>query len=189
LRFLVIVAGRFVGHGDAFGGAGFVDDAFEEAADGGIGERALIVGLRVGEYFGFARGLVERNFCFVFEVADFEGAFAALVEELDEFFVDFVHAAAPVGDVHVLPPEEQEVEEAQEDKEVKERRRAVTFLSEVGIMWCWPRGGRGRGGRLLLVFGCDRAGQWPRHLMRGRFQFRRPGQSLLRRRPLGRRGH
>src|SRR6516225_7697370 len=34
------------------------------------------------------------------EFADFQGTLGAFVEELDELFVDFVHAAAPVGDVH-----------------------------------------------------------------------------------------
>src|SRR5277367_3785047 len=87
-------------HGVAFGGAGFVNDALEETANGSVRERAGIGALDVGEDFVFAVRLIERDICSLFELADFEGAARPRVEELDELFVDFIDAAAPVGEVH-----------------------------------------------------------------------------------------
>ncbi len=74
-------------HGIAFGGARFVNDPFKQAPDGGVGQRAGIVVLGVFEHFVFALGLVERNVLRVLEL-------------LDELLVDFIDAAAPVGEVH-----------------------------------------------------------------------------------------
>src|SRR5713226_7774466 len=87
-------------HGGAFGSAGFVDDALEEAADRRVRQRPRIVVLRVGQYFALAVGLVQRNFGLLFELADFQSAPRALVQELDELLIDFVDAAAPVAEVH-----------------------------------------------------------------------------------------
>src|SRR6266852_3360460 len=87
-------------HGVAFGGAGFVNDALEQAADRGVGQWPCIVALSVCEHFVLALRLVQRNFCRLLELADFERAVRALVQELDEFLVDFVDAAAPVGKIH-----------------------------------------------------------------------------------------
>src|SRR5260370_35759289 len=87
-------------HGVAFGGAGFVNDALEQAANGGVCQWTGIIAFGVLDHFVLAVGLVQRNFGRLFELADFQSAMRALVQELDEFLVDFVDAAAPVGDVH-----------------------------------------------------------------------------------------
>src|SRR2546425_4404572 len=87
-------------HGVAFGGAGLVNDALEEAADGGVGERALIGGLGILQHFLFAFRLIKREVGRLFEPANFEGTTRALVQELDELLVDFVDAAAPVVEIH-----------------------------------------------------------------------------------------
>src|SRR3989442_2084024 len=71
-------------HGVAFGGAGLVNDALEEAADGGVGERALIGGLGILQHFLFAFRLIKREVGRLFEPANFEGTTRALVQELDE---------------------------------------------------------------------------------------------------------
>jgi hypothetical protein len=89
-------------HGEALRGAGFVDDALKKAADGSVRERAFIVALRVGQDFIFAIGLVQRDAGLLLDAADFQGAVRALIKELDEFLVDFIDAAAPVSDVHVV---------------------------------------------------------------------------------------
>ena len=54
---------RVVMHRGAFGGARFVDDAFEQAANRGVGQRPGIVVLRVFEYFLLAIRLIERQIC------------------------------------------------------------------------------------------------------------------------------
>src|SRR5260370_20496186 len=95
--FFVMVAGM---HGVAFGGARFVNDALEQAPDGGVGQRSGIVVLGVFEHFVFALRLVERNVLRLLELADFQGTTRALVEQLDQFLVDFIDAATPVGKVH-----------------------------------------------------------------------------------------
>src|SRR5258708_19752419 len=87
-------------HGFALGAAGFVDDALEEAANGGVGERAGIDALGVFEDFTLALGLIERKIFGLLDFADFESAAGTLVEQLDEFAVDFIDLAAPVGDSH-----------------------------------------------------------------------------------------
>src|SRR5579859_2406525 len=87
-------------HGFAFGAAGFVDDALEEAANGGVGERAGIGALGVFEDFSLAVGLIERKIFGLLDFADFEGAAGTLVEQLDEFAIDFIDLAAPVGEGH-----------------------------------------------------------------------------------------
>src|ERR1700757_1304241 len=56
---LAACGGRLAVHGAAFGGAGFVDDAFEEAANGGVREGAAIIGFGVGKDLFFARRLVQ----------------------------------------------------------------------------------------------------------------------------------
>src|SRR5260370_34856471 len=87
-------------HGLAFGAARFVDDAFEEAANGSVGERAGIDALGVFQNFALALGLIERKIFCLLDFADFEGAAGTLVEQLDEFAVDFIDLAAPVGESH-----------------------------------------------------------------------------------------
>src|SRR5277367_3883474 len=99
--FLVLVGrGGFVVHGHALGGSGFIDDAFKQAADGGIGQRAFIILLGVGKDFLLAHRLVDGHVALLLDAANFECALRALVQEFDQFFVDFVHAAAPVGEGH-----------------------------------------------------------------------------------------
>src|SRR6202030_4662167 len=87
-------------HGFALGAARFVDDALEEAANGGVGERAGIDVLRVFEDFALALRLIERKILGLLEFADFESAAGTLVEQLDEFAVDFIDLATPVGEGH-----------------------------------------------------------------------------------------
>src|SRR6266481_1545906 len=91
-------------HGFALGAACFVDDALEEAANGGVGERSGIDALGVFEDFAFALGLIERKTLGLLEFADFEGAAGTLVEELDEFAIDFIDLATPVGESHGMTP-------------------------------------------------------------------------------------
>src|SRR6266404_696769 len=87
-------------HGLALGAARFVDDALEEAANGGVGERAGIDALGVFEDLALALGLIERKIFGLLDFADFEGAAGTLVEQLDEFAVDFIDLAAPIGERH-----------------------------------------------------------------------------------------
>src|ERR1700720_972707 len=87
-------------HGFALGAAGFVDNALEEAANGGVGERTGVDALSVFEDFALALGLIERKIFGLLEFADFEGAAGTLVEQLDEFAVDFIDLATPVGEGH-----------------------------------------------------------------------------------------
>src|SRR5260370_12655934 len=87
-------------HGLTLGAAGFVDDAFEEAANGGVSERAGIDALGVFQNFALALGLIERKIFGLLDFADFEGAAGTLIEQLDEFAVDFIDLAAPVGESH-----------------------------------------------------------------------------------------
>ena len=84
----------------ALGAAGFVDDALEEAANGGVGERAGIDALGVFEDFALALGLIERKIFRLLDFADFESAAGSLVEQRDEFAVDFIDLATPVGESH-----------------------------------------------------------------------------------------
>src|SRR5258708_38212180 len=87
-------------HGFALGAAGFVDDALEEAANCGVGERAGIDALGIFEDLALALGLIERKIFGLLDFADFEGAAGTLVERLDEFAVDFIDLAAPVTESH-----------------------------------------------------------------------------------------
>src|SRR6267143_6035620 len=87
-------------HGLAFGAAGFVDDPLEEAANGGVGERAGVDALGIFQDFALALGLIERKIFGLLEFADFEGAAGTLVEQLDEFAIDFIDLATPVGESH-----------------------------------------------------------------------------------------
>src|SRR5260370_12047009 len=91
-------------HGLALGAAGFVDDAFEEAANGSVGERAGIDALGVFQNFALALGLIERKIFGLLDFADFEGAAGTLVEQLHEFAVDFIDFAAPPGQSHQHSP-------------------------------------------------------------------------------------
>src|SRR5438132_7808607 len=58
-------------HGVPFGGARFVNDPLEQAADRGIGQRTEIIALGVLQHFLLAVRLVQRNFRFLLELADF----------------------------------------------------------------------------------------------------------------------
>src|SRR6266481_2508582 len=87
-------------HGLALGAAGFVDDALEETTNGGVGERAGVDALGVFQDFALSLGLIEREIFGLFEFADFESAAGTLVEQLDEFAIDFIDLATPVGESH-----------------------------------------------------------------------------------------
>src|SRR6267142_5079080 len=87
-------------HGLAFGAASFVDAALEEAANGGVCERAGVDALGVFQDFAFALGLIERKIFGLLEFGDFESAAGTLVEQLDEFAIDFIDLATPVGESH-----------------------------------------------------------------------------------------
>src|ERR1700681_2337811 len=90
-------------HGLALGAAGLVDDALEQAANGGVGERAGVDTLGVFEDFALALRLIEWEIFGLLEFADFEGAAGTLVEQLDEVAVDFIDLATPVGEGHGAP--------------------------------------------------------------------------------------
>src|ERR1700743_1520874 len=91
--------GRIFVHGFAFGAARFVDDALEEAANRGVGQRAGIFALRVLDYFAFAIGLIQRKISLLLDLSDLERAMRTLVEQLHEFTVDLIDAATPVTHV------------------------------------------------------------------------------------------
>src|SRR5690242_6204472 len=61
-------------HGVPLGGARFVNDPFEQAANGRVGQWPGIVALRVCQHFVFAVWLIQRNLGGLLEFADFEGA-------------------------------------------------------------------------------------------------------------------
>src|SRR5258708_34392763 len=118
-------------HGFALGTAGFVDDAFEEAANGGVGERAGIDALGVLEDFALTLGLIERKIFGLLDFADFEGAAGTLVEQLDEFAVDFIDLAAPVGESHGSSQETSESckrEGPRQESDAAQRRRKSKSL-------------------------------------------------------------
>src|SRR6266403_3774328 len=87
-------------HGLALGAASFVDDALEETTNGGVGERAGVDALGVFQHFALALGLIERKLFGLLELADFQGAAGTLIEQLDEFAIDFIDLATPVGESH-----------------------------------------------------------------------------------------
>src|SRR5258705_115201 len=87
-------------HGLALGTASFVDDALEETANGGVGERAGVDALGVFQDFALALRLIEREIFGLLEFTDFESAAGTLVEQLDEFAIDFINLATPVGESH-----------------------------------------------------------------------------------------
>src|SRR5215469_499211 len=93
---LVLLAAVRV-HGVTFSSAGFVNDALEEAANGGVGERPLVVAFGILEDLFFAVGLIKRKALFLFQFADFQRTLGTLVEKLDQLTVEFVDAAAEIG--------------------------------------------------------------------------------------------
>ena len=89
----------------AFGGAGFVNDALEQPANRAVAERPLIVVFGILQDFPFAVRLIEWKMLFLFKLADFQRASGTLVEELDQLAVEFVDAAAEIGEgVHAIAP-------------------------------------------------------------------------------------
>src|SRR5580765_2755645 len=90
-------------HGEAFGGAGFVNDALEQAANGGIGERSFVIVLGIFDDFLLAIGLIERKIGLLLQSADFQRALRAFVQKLDQLAVDVVDLAAPVSEAHGRP--------------------------------------------------------------------------------------
>src|ERR1700676_2630232 len=87
-------------HGFALSAARFVDDALEETANSGVGERAGVHALGIFEDLTLALGLIERQIFGLLEFADFESAAGSQVEQLDQFAVDFINLARPVGEAH-----------------------------------------------------------------------------------------
>src|SRR5579859_416914 len=87
-------------HRLALGAAGFVDDALEEAANGGVGKRARINALGIFQDFALALRLIQRKIFRLLEFADFERAAGTLIEQLDELAIDFIDLAAPVRECH-----------------------------------------------------------------------------------------
>src|SRR5215831_1144438 len=99
LSFLGSFCAAAVGmHGVAFGGACLVDDALKQAADGSVCERSLIVAFGIFEDLLFAVRLVQRKMVLLFQFADFQRAGGTLIEKLDELTVEFVDAAAEIGE-------------------------------------------------------------------------------------------
>src|SRR5258708_37925059 len=87
-------------HSDALGGTGFVNDAFEQAANRGIRQRTLIIVLGILDDFLFAIRLIQRQIGLLLEFANFQRTLGAFVEQLDQLVVDFIDAAAEVGEGH-----------------------------------------------------------------------------------------
>src|ERR1700686_107574 len=87
-------------HGFALSAARFVDDALEETANSGGGERAGVDALGIFEDLTLALGVIERKILGLLEFADFESAAGTVVEQLDEFAVDLIDLAAPIRECH-----------------------------------------------------------------------------------------
>src|SRR5215468_1775467 len=62
----------------------------------------MIVARGVRQHFVFTRWLVNRHPGSLFEAPNLERALRTLVEKLNQFFVDLIHALPPVGNVHIV---------------------------------------------------------------------------------------
>src|SRR5258708_28918999 len=87
-------------HSDAFGGTRFVNDAFEQATNCGVRQRALVIVLGILDDFLFAIRLIQRQIGLLLEFANFQRALGTFVEQFDQLVVDFIDAAAEVGEGH-----------------------------------------------------------------------------------------
>src|SRR6185503_8548278 len=71
----------------------FVDDAFEQAADRAVIERAAVDVLHVREHFGLAGGLVDVHARLFLDTADLERARGARAEQAHELLVERIDPA------------------------------------------------------------------------------------------------
>src|SRR5690349_5732063 len=83
-------------HSVAFGSASFVNNALEQAANGGVRQRTRIIALGIRQHLVLAVRLVQWNFRLLLELADFQRALGPLVQKFHQFLVDFVDTASPV---------------------------------------------------------------------------------------------
>src|SRR5215471_11779574 len=136
------LVGRIRMHGKTLGGTGFVDNTLKEPANGGVRKRAFVVAFGVAEHFVFTSGLVDRKALLLLDTANFQRALRALIEQVDEFLVDFVHAAPPVSDVHTTasPIDRRQATRFARDENSLAVLRTRKFIA-------WPRGEKGRGAR------------------------------------------
>jgi hypothetical protein len=139
-----LLVGRTRMHGKTLGRTGFVDNTLKEPANGSVRKRAFVVAFGVGEHFVFTSGLVDRDALLLLDAANFQGALRALIEQVDEFLVDFVHAAPPVSDVHTAasPIDRRAIPRFARDDNSRAVLSTRKFIA-------WPHGGRGRGARRL----------------------------------------
>src|SRR5687767_9366364 len=77
---------------DAFEPPRLVDDAFEQALDRAVVERAAVDVLYVREHLGLARGLVDVHPGLLLDPSDLERARGARAEQADELFVERIDA-------------------------------------------------------------------------------------------------
>src|SRR5262249_24224817 len=99
---ILLLLRRFAVHCQAFRRTRFVNDAFKQSPDRRVTQRPFVVVGRVGQHFVFPRGLVNRHPGGMLQPTDFQRALRAFVEKFDELFIDLVHLAPPVGDIHIV---------------------------------------------------------------------------------------
>src|SRR2546428_462693 len=87
-------------HSHALDRARFVQDALEQPPDSCIRQRAVIGAFSGFQDFTLALGLVKRERRDLLQPADLDRAARALVEQLDQFAINFVNLAAPVFNIH-----------------------------------------------------------------------------------------
>src|SRR2546421_413492 len=87
-------------HSHALDRARFVQDALEQPPDSCIRQRAVIGAFSSFQDFTLTLGLVKRERRDLLQPADLDRAARALVEQLDQFAVNFVNLAPPVFNIH-----------------------------------------------------------------------------------------
>lgn len=77
------------------------DDAFEDLREIVIAQRPSVGARHVLVYGPLAVGFINRHVGMALELADCMGGGCALVQQFDQFAVEFVNLLAPFRDVHV----------------------------------------------------------------------------------------
>src|SRR5580700_9852524 len=84
----------------AFERARLINNSLEKPPNRGIGQRPRIRALDIPQNFVLPRRLIDRQTLQMFLVADLESAIGALVQQRQEFQINFIYAAAPIIDAH-----------------------------------------------------------------------------------------